>query len=227
MATYDRLGRQVPRVTEGPADIEEAFRAYSLTDRAPTVLDNTTAANQLAATLASEGLLQAFPLFVYVRDLKRHLCKPSPTEGWEILGGRLHGAQARVDRTCDPGVETEMHINETGFLRQSVGFTRAPDGGVLIPETGLYRIHLGGRIEGISTSATGRRYVRLKLNGDYLGGRTEFEGDPHFSLQFEWRFSKNDVIMPLGYQNVISGGTTARRVLSATLGVYQSLNPSW
>lgn len=222
----DIMGREIVDASAA-ADFQASLGAYSLTDRSPVDLPNMVAANQKVAALESAGALQAFPFFCYIADLQRHMCLTAPGEEWIILGGRLHGAQARVDRTCDPGVETEMHVNETGFLRQSVGFTRAPNGGVLIPETGLYRIHLGGRIEGVNTSATGRRYVRLKLNDDYLGGRTEFEGDPHYSLAFEWRFSKNDVIMPVGYQNVVQSGSTARRIISGTLGVYQSLTPSW
>lgn len=219
MATYDLLGRQVPLVAEGPPDIEAAFRAYSLTDR-PTDLANITAANQLAATLVSLGHLDAFPLFVYVRDFKRHLCKPGPDEGWEILGGRLHGAHVKVDRSADSGALTELHVVE--FLRQSVGFTRDTSGGILIPETGLYRVRLGGRVVGINSGTAGRRFFSLKLNGVNLGGNVEFEGDTSAKLFDEWPFEKGDVLMPEAYH-----ATGARRVIEATLGVYQSLNPSW
>lgn len=227
MATLDVLGRRIPLVGDGPPDIEAVFRAYSLTDR-PAVLDNITAANQLAASLADAGLLEAFPLFVYVRDFKRHLCKPSPDEGWEILGGRLHGAHVRVDRRASPGVLTELHVVE--FLRQSVGFTRdSATGGILIPEDGLYRVRLGGRVDGINSADPGRRFFSLKLNGVNLGGNVEFEGDTSSKLFDEWPFEKGDVLMPEAYQDVAhrTTGVKERRLIEATIGVYQSLNPSW
>ena len=221
----DLLKRAIPDLSDA-ADATVAFEQFSLTAR-PTECATVTEANQIVAQLENAGLMQAFPFFVFVADLQRHMCLTEPGTEWIILGGRLHGAQARVDRTCDPGVETELHVNEDGFLRQSVGFTRAADGGVLIPETGLYRIHLGGHVGNTLSDDPGRRYVRLKLNGSYLGGRSEYEGDAHFSLAFEWRFSKNDVIMPVAYQKITRSGETARRVIAATLGVYQSLTPSW
>ena len=211
------------------ADFKASLERYSLTDHAPVVVANTAEANQIATALVNAGATQAFPLFVYISDFKRHLCKPSPTEGWEILGGRLHGAQARIDRTANPGQVEYLRVNQIdGFLRQSVGFTRGPDGGVLIPETGLYRIHFGGRVVNTYPTETGYRYVRLLLNGDYLGGRVEFEGDAHFTLAFEWLLSQGDEVMAVGYQNIQDAqGQTSRRVIAGTLGLYQSLNPSW
>ena len=218
----DIMGREI--VDAGAsADFQASLGAYSLTDRSPVDLPNMAAANQKVAALETAGALQAFPFFCYIADLQRHMCLTAPGEGWIILGGRLHGAQARIDRTCDPGVETELHVNETGFLRQSVGFTRAPSGGVLIPETGLYRVHLGGNVAA-GISDRGRRYVRFLLNGAPLGGRREFEGDTHYSASTEWRFSKNDVLMAVGYQAITP---SQRRIISGTLGVYQSLTPSW
>lgn len=220
MATLDLLGRRIPQLTDGPPDIEQAFRDYSLTSR-PAVCANMTAANQLAAQLETAGLLQAFPLFVWVQAEQRHMCKPSPTEGWVIVGGRLHGAHVKVDRTAPHASLTELHVVE--FLKQSVGFTRdASSGGILIPETGLYRVRLGGRVAGIVASTSGRRFFGLELNGESLGGNEEFEGGTSAKLYDEWPFQKGDVLMATGFQ-----ATGSSRLIEATLGVYQSLDPSW
>lgn len=214
------LKREVAGVGD-PADFPASLNAYSLTDRAPVECANQTEANQLAAQLIDDDHLEAFPLFAWLHDSLRLMCKPAHDQGWVRVGGRLHGAHARVDRMCDSGTLTELHINETGFLRQSVGFTRAANGGVLIPETGLYRVRLGGGIDAHSSTA-GRRFVSLRLNGENLGGNVEFEGDTAFKLFDEWPFTKGDVLMPLAYQ-----ATGTRRLIEATIGVYQSLDPSW
>lgn len=203
-----------------PADFQASLEKYALTDRAPVSVANLTEANQLAATLAN-GFTGAFPLFVYTHDLKRHLCKPSPSEGWEILGGRLHGALVKVDRTAPNNTTTELHVVE--FIHQSVGFTRdAATGGIKIPETGLYRVRMGGSITGISSSTPGRRLFSLRLNGQNLGGNEEFEGGTAAKVYDEWPFEKGDVLMP-----VVFHATGESRVVAATMGVYQSLNPSW
>lgn len=204
-----------------PADFGASLERYSLTDRAPVECANQTEANQIAAELENAGMIQAFPLFVYVEDSMRHLCKPAPDEGWIILGGRLHGAHVKVDRSANSGELTELHVVE--FLKQSVGFTRhAGTGGIQIPETGLYRVRLGGRIKDFHSSTAGRRFFSLKLNGENLGGNVEFEGDTSAKVFDEWPFEKGDVLMAEAYH-----ATGARRVFEATLGVYQSLDPSW
>lgn len=218
----DVMKRDIPTPEAGPADVPAALAAFSLTTRAPVPVANMTEANQLAAQLELGEHLQAWPLFVFVEDAQRHLCQAAPGEGWIILGGRLHGAHARVDRTVPNGAVTELHVNTDGFLRQSVGFTRGPKGGVLIPESGLYRVRLGGRVEGITSGTGGRRFVALKVNNTDLGGHVEFEGDTHFKLFDEWPFEKGDEVMPVAYQL-----TGASRVVTATVGVYQSLDPSW
>lgn len=221
MTVLDLLGRNITPVEAGPPDIESVLRAYSVTDRAPVAVANQTAANQLAADLENAGHLDAFPLFAWITAEKRHMCKPAPAEGWIRVGGRLHGAHVKVDRTAQNATLTELHVVE--FHRQSVGFTRdAGTGGILIPETGLYRVRLGGRVVGINSSTSGRRFFGLELNGESLGGNVEFEGDTSAKLFDEWPFSKGDVIMATAYQ---STGTS--RVIEATLGVYQSLDPSW
>jgi len=203
-----------------PADFPASLERYSLTDRAPVPVANLTAANQLANQLADNELESAFPFFTWIEAEQRHMCKPSPDDPWVIVGGRLHGAHVRVDRTADPNTLTQLHVVE--FLKQSVGFTRASNGGILIPETGLYRVRLGGRVVGILSSTPGRRFFGLELNGQSLGGNEEFEGGTSAKLYDEWPFQKGDVLMATGFQN-----TGARRVIEATLGVYQSLDPSW
>ena len=219
MSTLDLLGRRIPQLTDGPPDIEQAFRDYSLTSR-PAVCANMTAANTLAAQLETAELQQAFPLFVWVQAEQRHMCKPSPTDPWVIVGGRLHGAHVTVDRTAQNATLTQLHVVK--FLKQSVGFTRASNGGILIPETGLYRVRLGGRVAGITASTSGRRFFGLELNGVSLGGNEEFEGGTAAKLYDEWPFQKGDVLMATGFQ-----ATGTSRVIEATLGVYQSLDPSW
>lgn len=222
----DIMGREI--VDAGAsADFQASLGAYSLTDRAPVDLPNMAAANQKVAALVNAGATQAFPFFCYVADVQRHMCLTAPGEKWITLGGRLHGAQVRVDRKVPVGSVTPLLVNKTGFLRNSPGFTRAPDGGVLIPESGLYRIHLDGKIDGF-IGETGWRYVRFQLNGENLGGRRSFDDDTHFSASTEWRLTQGDVIMPVGYQAMRdSDGGTPTRVMSATLGIYQSLTPSW
>ena len=220
MATFDVMKRQVPTGSSGPASVPDALTDFSLTTRAPVPVANLSEANQLSAQLDLAGQTQAFPLFVYVEDSMRHLCKPAPDEGWITLGGRLHGAHVKVDRSANSGELTELHVVE--FLKQSVGFTRAANGGILIPETGLYRVRLGGRIADFHSSIAGRRFFSLKLNGENLGGNVDFEGDTSAKVFDEWPFEKGDVLMAEAYH-----ATGARRVFEATMGVYQSLDPSW
>lgn len=217
----DLMGREIVDAS-APANLQTALQTYSRTDRAPVVVANMTAANTLANQLETDGFLQAFPLFCWVQSEQRHMCKPSPTDGWVIVGGRLHGAHARVDRTVANSTVTELHVNTQGFLRQSVGFTRGPRGGVMIPEDGLYRVRVGGGVDGLMSATPGRRFVALKVNTMDLGGHVEFEGDTHFKLFDEWPFSQGDEIMPVAYH-----ATGGNRIFSATIGVYQSLNPSW
>ena len=203
------------------ADFGASLERYSLTDRAPVVVANMTEANQVASQLVSTGAGQAFPLFCFVQDAQRHVCLPASNQSWIILGGRLHGAQVKVDRNAPDSVTTELHV--VSFERQSVGFIRdASSGGIKIPESGLYRIRLGGNIEGITASTPGRRLFSLRVNGQNIGGNVSFEGDTSAKVFDEWVFEQGDVLMPVVYH-----ATGSSRLVKATMGVYQSLTPSW
>ena len=204
------------------ADFQASLERYSLTDRAPVVVANMSEANQLAATLDTEGLVEGFPLFVYVRDLQRHLCKPAPNEGWIILGGRLHGAIANIRRFVPDQAITELHVSGSGFVKASVGFTRAANGGVLIPETGLYRIRFYATVDGIYNTTPGIRYLALRINGNRVPGNVEFEGTTGTKLYDELELQQGDSLMPMAYQ-----ATGQQRDVTGTLGVWQSLAPSW
>lgn len=217
----DLMGREIVDAS-APANLQTALQTYSRTDRAPVVVANMTAANTLANQLETDGHLQAFPLFCWVQAEQRHMCKPSPTDGWVIVGGRLHGAIAPVSRTAKNATLEELHTTSAGFTRQSVGFTRASDGGVFIPETGLYRIRLAAGVSGITSGTAGRRFLSLQVDGVNLGGNVEFEGDTSTKVFDEWPLEKGSKVMAMGYQ-----ATGASRLMSGVIGIFQSLNPSW
>ena len=204
------------------ADFQASLERYSLTDRAPVVVANMTEANQLTTTLNTEGLTEAFPLFVYVQDLQRHLCRTDPGAGWIILGGRLHGAVANIRRFVPDQAITELHVSGSGFVKQSVGFTRAANGGILIPETGLYRIRFYATVDGIVNNTPGTRYLALSINGNRVPGNIEFQGTTGTKLYDELELQQGDSLMPLAYQ-----ATGQQRDVQGTLGIWQSLTPSW
>lgn len=217
----DIMGREI--VAAGAsADFQASLGAYSLTDRSPVDLPNMVAANQKVAALESAGALQAFPFFCFVQDLQRHLCLTAPGEEWIILGGRLHGAVANIRRFVPDQAITELHVSGSGFVKQSVGFSRATDGGILIPETGLYRIRFYAEVIGIVGATPGRRHLSLEVNGNRIAGDVEFEGTKWTKLYDELDLQQGDSVMPLAYQ-----ATGATRDVIGTFGIYQSLTPSW
>lgn len=217
----DILKREIAGAGDA-ANFTESLSAYSLTDRAPVECATVTEANQKAAQLETAGALQAFPLFVFVADLQRHMCMTAPGEEWIILGGRLHGAKANIRRYCPDQMITGLHVSGSGFEKQSVGFSRAADGGILIPETGLYRIRFYAEVLGIVGSTPGRRHLSLEVNGNRIAGDVEFEGTKWTKLYDELDLKQGDSVMPMAYQ-----ATGVTRDVIGTFAIYQSLTPSW
>ena len=216
----DLLKRAIPDPGDA-ADAPAAFERFSLTVR-PTECATVTEANQIAGQLEAAGLSEAFPFFVFVQDLQRHMCMTAPGEEWIILGGRLHGATANIRRFCPNGVLTELHVSGSGFTKQSVGFTRHADGGIMIPETGLYFIRFSASVVGINSADPGRRFLSLNVNGSSTGGNIEFEGGTSSKLFDLLELDKGDSIMPMAYQK-----TGQQRDVIGMITVAQHLTPSW
>ncbi|AZQ77676.1 hypothetical protein EJ997_10310 [Flaviflexus ciconiae] len=216
----DLLKRAIPDSSD-PADATVAFEQFSLTVR-PTDCATVTEANTIAGQLSTAGATQAFPFFVFVQDLQRHMCLTAPGEEWIILGGRLHGATANIRRFCPNGTLTELHVSGSGFTKQSVGFTRHADGGIMIPETGLYFIRFSASVVGINSATAGRRFLSLNVNGNSTGGNIEFEGGTSTKLFDLLELNQGDSVMPMAYQQ-----TGQQRDVVGIMTVAQHLTPSW
>ena len=217
----DILKREIPGL-DAAADFPASLAMYSLTDHAPIPVATLTEANQKVAEITSEGKLEAFPLNFIVRDSQRLISMLAPGMDWIILGGRLHGAVANIRRGATPGELTEIHVSGLGFIKQSVGFTRHTDGGILIPETGSYRIRMHISLEDIHSSDTGRRLVSLRVNGESVSGNHEFTGGTSPAFYDELEMEQGDSLMPMGYHE-----TDATRSFVGTIAVRQSSEPSW
>lgn len=224
MPYTDDFGRSIPVGTD-PADLNAMFTRYSLTDGGLPSVSSLTAANQLRSnvnTVADSNGLPHPRLFVWRTDTKTLEVHPNTGaagEGWEVVGGRQHGATATFD---NPDVTTAtvhaLYLNS--LTRASEGFTVDGQFNLVVPATGLYTITLATSYTG--TVFTGRAHSEIVLNdGSSIarfpaGGEDKWTGTTQYALTAGYK---------LKVQTYQASGST--RGMSSTMTLAMAVAPRW
>lgn len=203
----------------GMASVSEALtdiKAHSLIKPVATAAERDAYAK--AMTDAGNPPTPEHPLYVDRYD--EWVLEANRGDGWEMIGGRQHGATITFSHgAVGPRKVSEMHLDT--FQRRSIGFAADADTlNLILPSTGLWLINLTVEVEG--TVPPGRGFAEIMLNNATNLARFPAYNEDRWTGSLLYALNKSDKLKVQVYHSA-----SENRKMTGYMNITRVSAPKW